>query len=64
MTVFDVRVIGDDELPPEIDYCFLRYADRLVFVVKASRAASPWVLADSWWVARRLGAGPRLLEAV
>lgn len=61
---FDVEVIDDDALPHEHDFCFLRMADRWVFVVKRSRAASPRVIRDAWNVARRLVlADPRLVLA-
>ena len=59
---FDVEVIADDELPHGQDFCFVRLADRWVFVVKRSRAASPKVIRQAWAVAQRIvAADPRLL---
>lgn len=60
----EVHVVNDDELPYGHDYCFLRFAGKLVFVVKASRATSPWVLREAWIVSRRFTeTGRRLLAS-
>lgn len=62
MIDFDVRIIADEDLPAEHDYCFLRLPGHLVFAVKASRAQSPWVLREAWIVSRDLReSGPHLL---
>ena len=63
--MFDVQVVEDDELPMEHDYCFIRTPDRMVYVVKKSRATSPWVIREAWIASRRLQeSAPHLLRAV
>ena len=45
---YAVRIIGDDDLPAEIDWAFVRTEDTLTLCLKESRAASARVLAEVW----------------
>lgn len=61
---FEVHIVGDDDLPMEHDYCFIRLPGRVVFAVKRSRAASPWVLRDAWMAFRGMGESASKMLAV
>lgn len=50
---YDVRLLDDDELPPEIEWAFVKRSDLLTFCIKRS-ALTEDNIADAWAVARSM----------
>lgn len=53
---YAVKVLQDDELPVEHNWCIIRTPETVIACVKGSVASSPQVLADAWAAAREIRA--------
>lgn len=49
---YAVKILQDDDLPEDRDWCIITTDTHIYACVKASRATSPQILADAWLAAR------------